>query len=147
MNNWTTKYLNQAEFIANNYSKDPSSKIGALIVSKDNSILSQGWNGFSRGVSDSEYRLNNREIKYKFITHGESNCIFNAAREGISIKDSTLYLYGLPPCNVCANAIVQSGIKNVYIRLKDGVDMSRWEESWVISKIIFEEAKVDWRIE
>lgn len=147
MSDWSTRYLNQAEFIANNYSKDISTKVGCVIVSKYNSVLSQGFNGFSRGVTDSIERLSDRNVKYSLIIHAEQNAVFNAAREGIALKDSTIYLFGLPPCNNCANAIVQSGIKNVYIRLKDGVDMSRWEESWIISKIIFEEAKVDWRIE
>lgn len=146
MSNWIERYLNQAEFIANNYSKDPSSRIGCLIVSSDNVILSQSWNGFPRGVVDSEDRLNNRELKYQYIQHSELNSITNAARNGIALNNSTLYVYGLPICSNCAGAIVQSGIKNVYIRLKENVDMSRWQDSWNISKIIFHEAKVDWRI-
>lgn len=143
---WINKYLNQAEFIANNYSKDPSTKVGAVIVSKNNSILSQGWNGFARGVKDYEFRLNDRAIKYTLIVHGEANAIYNASREGISLLDSSIYLYALPPCSHCANAIVQCGIKNVYIRLKEDLDMKRWEESWALSKLIFDEAGVDWRI-
>lgn len=146
MSNWIERYLNQAEFIANNYSKDPSSRIGCLIVSSDNVILSQSWNGFPRGIVDSEDRLNNRELKYQYIQHSELNSITNAARNGIALNNSTLYVYGLPICSNCAGAIVQSGIKNVYIRLKENVDMSRWHDSWNISKIIFHESKVDWRI-
>lgn len=143
---WITKYLNQAEFVANNYSKDPSSRIGSVIVSKDNSIISQGFNGFSRGVVDSVCRLNNREMKYEFIQHAESNCITNAARNGIALNDSTIFVYGLPICSNCAGMIINAGIKNVYIRLKKDIDWSRWEESWSYSKIMFHEAGVDWRI-
>lgn len=147
MSTWCERYLNQAEFIANNYSKDISTKVGCVIVSIDNSVLTQGFNGFSRGVTDSIERLSDRKIKYSLVNHAEVNAIFNAAREGIALKNSTLYLFGLPPCNNCANAIVQSGIKNVVIRLKPHTDMSRWEESWAIAKVIFEEADIDWRIE
>jgi dCMP deaminase len=147
MSSWTDRYLNQAEFIANNYSKDPSTKVGALIVSKDNSILSQGWNGFPRGVKDYDFRLNDRELKYKLVVHAEVNAIFNAAHEGISLKESVMYMYNLPPCNVCAAAIIQSGIKEVHIRLRQDSDISRWKDSWAFSQMMFEEAGVYWTIQ
>lgn len=140
--NWIVKYLNQAEFVAKGYSKDPSSKIGCVVVSEDNSLLSQSWNGFPRGVEDSDERLNNRELKYKLVVHSESNAICNAARNGVALNNSSIFVYGLPICSSCAGMIVQAGIKEVYIRYDKDKDLSRWEESWNVSKTIFEESGV-----
>jgi dCMP deaminase len=146
MGNWTKRYLDQTEFIAKSYSKDPSTKVGALIVSKYNAVLSQGWNGFARGVDDSAERYNNREVKYKLVCHAEINAICNSARNGIPLNDSSIYLYPLPPCSACATAIIQAGIKNVYVRAS-GDSMERWKDSIEYTKLQFEEAGINMEIE
>ena len=81
---WIQRYFKIAEQVSS-WSKDPSSKIGAIIVGDKGQIISQGYNGFPRGVIDSEDRYNQRETKYKLVVHAEMNAILNAfLPEGVS---------------------------------------------------------------
>ena len=95
-------------------SKDPHTQVGACIVSDDNKILSMGYNGFPKGCSDDEFPWNRDgaplENKYFYTTHSELNAILNY--RGGSLEGSKLYV-SLFPCNECAKAIIQSGIKEV----------------------------------
>ena len=96
-------------------SKDPSSQVGACIVdSKTNRILSVGYNGLPKNCSDDEYPWikegETLETKYPYVVHAELNAILN--NRGVSLEDSKLYTT-LFPCNECAKAIIQSGIKEV----------------------------------
>ena len=95
-------------------SKDPSTQVGACIVDSEKRILSTGYNGFPHGCSDDEFPWNRDEAlgetKYQFVVHAELNAILNAS--GKSLAGSTLYV-GLFPCNECAKAIIQSGIREV----------------------------------
>lgn len=99
-----------AELVAS-WSKDPSRKIGAVIVRPDRTIASVGYNGFPRGVVDTEARYDDREVKYQLVVHAEANAILSA---GESVKGMTLYgtLY---PCCECAKLIIQSGIRTVIV--------------------------------
>jgi len=127
MNKWTKRYLQIAEDVSS-WSKDPSTKIGAVCVGHKGQLLSQGYNGFPRGIKDSSDRLQDREEKYKYVVHAELNCIFNAAINGVSLDRSTMYLYGLPTCTECAKGIIQVGISRVIIQQpREGLE--RWEES------------------
>ena len=90
------------------WSKDPSKKIGAVVIGENGQVLAQGYNGFPRGVKDTEERYNNRETKYNYIVHAEMNAIYNASWNGVSLKDATIYIYGLPCCHECAKGIIQS---------------------------------------
>ena len=96
-------------------SKDPSTQVGCCIVSEDNKILSMGYNGLPIGCSDDEFPWDREgddplETKYFFTTHSELNAILNY--RGGSLDGSTLYV-SLFPCNECAKAIIQAGIKQV----------------------------------
>ena len=95
-------------------SKDPNTQVGACIVSKDNKILSVGYNGFPIGCSDDEFPWEREgeqlETKYPYVTHGELNAILNY--RGGSLEGTTLYV-SLFPCNECTKAIIQSGIKKI----------------------------------
>ncbi len=95
-------------------SKDPNSQVGACIVSQDNKILSMGYNGFPIGCSDDEFPWiregNPLDTKYLYVTHSELNAILNY--RGGSLEGAKLYV-SLFPCNECAKAIIQSGIKTV----------------------------------
>ena len=103
-------------------SKDNRTKIGAVIVGKDNEILSTGYNSFPRGANDTlEYRQIPPE-KYYWFSHAERNAIFNAAKNGIKLDGSTLYVT-MMPCSSCALAIVQSGIKKVKVHKFSDVDV------------------------
>ena len=120
---WIKRFMHLTSEIAK-WSKDPSRKIGAIIVGNYKQIISQGYNGFPRGVNDSDERYQDRETKYKFVVHAEMNAILNALYNGSSVKGSTIFVSGLPVCNECAKAIIQSGIKEViYMSDKyDGTD-------------------------
>ena len=95
-------------------SKDPCTQVGACIVSSDNKILSMGYNGLPRGCSDDDFPWTKEgdplENKYFYTTHSELNAILNY--RGGSLEGSKLYV-SLFPCNECAKAIIQSGIKTV----------------------------------
>src|SRR5574344_1264021 len=95
-------------------SKDPHSQVGACIVSRENKILSMGYNGFPMGCSDDEFPWNREgeplDNKYFYVTHSELNAILNY--RGGSLEGARLYV-SLFPCNECAKAIIQSGIRTI----------------------------------
>ena len=93
-------------------SKDPGTQVGACIVSPDNIIISTGYNGMPKGCSDDEFPWGREgaETKYPYVVHAELNAILNA--NGRDLRGSRLYV-ALFPCNECAKAIIQSGVKEV----------------------------------
>lgn len=93
-------------------SKDPNTQVGACIVSEDNIILSTGYNGMPKGCSDDDYpwARDGDETKYPYVVHAELNAILNSG--GRDLNNSKIYV-ALFPCNECAKAIIQSGIKEV----------------------------------
>ncbi len=138
---WAGRYLELARLVST-WSKDPSSSVGAVVVGDHGQILSTGYNGFPRGVHDTEERLNDRETKYKFTIHAEMNCVFNAALSNVSLQGATMYVFGLPICHECAKGIAQSGISEVVLPAPSINTAPKWEESWKTSVEIFEEAGV-----
>lgn len=138
---WDCRYLKLAKEIAQ-WSLDPSTKIGAVAVGLKGQVLSQGFNGFPRGIKDLETRLNDRETKYKFIVHGEMNMIYNATYNGVSLDQSTVYVYGLPVCSECAKGIIQVGVKRVVMNKQEISD--RWIESWERTKSFFDEVGIEY---
>ena len=98
--------------LADHRSKDPSTQVGACIVSQDNIIISTGYNGMPMGCSDDEFPWDREgaETKYPFVVHAELNAILNAS--GRDLRGSRVYV-ALFPCNECAKAIIQSGVKEV----------------------------------
>ncbi len=117
---WDEYFMGVAD-MAGRRSKDPNTQVGACIVSDDNKILSMGYNGFPRGCSDDEFPWSRESgddddpysTKYLYVTHSELNAILNY--RGGSLEGSKLYVT-LFPCNECAKAIIQSGIKTVIYR-------------------------------
>jgi dCMP deaminase len=142
MSKWDERFLRMAEEVST-WSKDPSRKIGVVAVDENHRVLSQGYNGFPRGIDDNPVRYENRNIKYKYIVHGEMNCIYNATYNGVSLHGATLYVYGLPVCNECAKGIIQTGIKKVIMKKHDDVP-EKWSDSWKDTKRIFDEAGITW---
>ncbi len=101
-------------------SKDPGTQVGACIVSPDNRIVGVGYNGLPYGCDDKEYPWAREgaymETKYPYVVHAELNAILNSTRE---LKGCRIYV-SLFPCNECAKAIIQSGIKEIiYVSDKD----------------------------
>jgi len=138
---WDDRYIALVKEVST-WSKDPSSKIGSLVVSPSGSVLAQGYNGFPRGIADRVDRLENREIKYDYMVHAEMNCIYNATYNGISLLNSTIYIYGLPVCHECAKAIIQVGIKRV-VSIQTKTLSSKWEKSCSLALNLFKEAGVE----
>jgi dCMP deaminase len=141
MSTWDKRWFGLAQHVST-WSKDPSTKVGAVIVDSDQRMLSMGWNGFPRGVKDSSERLDHRDTKYKLVVHAEANAIYNAGYNGVSLKDSTMYVHGLPCCNECAKAIIQSGVKRVYMRYPTDESRLEWAESFKVTSQMFGEAGV-----
>lgn len=114
--NWDEYFIGVAKLSAKR-SKDPNTQVGACIVSEDNKILSMGYNGFPRGCSDEEFPwgkdlelIDPYNAKYLYSTHSELNAILNY--RGGSLEGSKIYVT-LFPCNECAKAIIQAGIKTI----------------------------------
>ena len=108
---WDEYFLGIA-MLAARRSKDPSTQVGACIVSPDNIIISTGYNGMPKGCSDDEFPWDRtgEETKYPYVVHAELNAILNA--NGRDLRGSRIYV-ALFPCNECAKAIIQSGVKEV----------------------------------
>lgn len=129
---WDKRFLGMAELVAS-WSKDPSTKTGAVIVDLDNRVISVGYNGFPKGVKDDE-RLHDRDLKYQLIVHCERNALLFAGR---NLKGCTLYTWPFMSCSVCAAMVIQSGIKRCVAPLNGN---PRWVESFKLSTGLFEEA-------
>lgn len=138
---WLENYLNLAKTVST-WSKDPSTQVGAVAVGQNGQILSQGYNGFPRGVEDSQRRLNDKDVKYKFVVHAEQNCIYNATLNGVSLNGADLYVHGLPVCSECAKGVIQVGIKNVFICHPAEI-APIWQDAYKFTKQMFEEAGVN----
>lgn len=134
-------------------SKDPSTRVGAVIVGPDREIRSAGFNGFPRGIADTHERLHDREQKMRLVVHGEMNAILSAARVGVPLKGCTLYLaatddtgavWGGPPCTRCTVEMIQTGITSVVSWPVRAVP-SRWHADLEQSRAILAEAGIAYR--
>ena len=134
-NKWHSRFVDLAKHISE-WSKDPSTKVGAVIVDEKRRIISTGYNGFSIGVEDTDDRLYNRDIKYEMIVHGEINAIVFARQD---LTNTTLYTYPFMPCSRCASIVIQSGIKTVVAPENHN---PRWTESFALSTKLFNESNV-----
>ena len=141
--NWIEYFLNIAEQVKLK-SKDQSTQIGAVIVGIDNEVLSTGYNSFPRGMDDSKQERQERPEKYFWFEHAERNAIYNAARVGTPLKNSTRYLTSGLPCMDCARGIVNSGIKTVYCKeVCTTKNKEKWDESQKKSLQLLLECGVD----
>lgn len=134
---WKQRFLGLAREVST-WSKDPSKQIGAVIISEEFRVLATGYNGFPKGIEDNETRLTDRETKYKYIVHAEMNAIFNATHSGTSLKDSILFVWGLPVCSECAKGVIQSGVKHIV--MPNGNVPQRWLDSFELSSKLFDES-------
>ena len=132
--NWDEYFMGIA-VLSGLRSKDPATKVGACIVDSDNKVVSIGYNGMPRGLDESQLSWNRGEdldSKYLYVCHAEFNAILNT-RVGSALKDCRLYVT-LFPCNECAKAIIQSGIKEVIY--KD--DKYKTSDNVIVSKSMFD---------
>ena len=139
MTNWDKRFLKLAKHISE-WSKDPSTKVGCVVVGPDRELRSTGFNGLPRGIDDNEERLNNREIKYPLICHAEENAIMHAARIGISLKGCTAYVTW-PPCTRCARSLIQAGVSTIVY--PENIEIpERWMDDFNLSLNMLKEAKI-----
>ena len=139
MTDWDKRFLQLAKHISE-WSKDPSTQVGCVVVGPDRELRSTSFNGLPRGIEDNEQRLNNREIKYPLICHAEENAIMHAARIGMSLKDCTAYVTW-PPCTRCARSLIQAGISTI-VYPKDIEIPDRWMEDFNLSLNMLKEANI-----
>tara|TARA_B100000959_G_scaffold287397_1_gene371744 strand:+ start:4932 stop:5369 length:438 start_codon:yes stop_codon:yes gene_type:complete len=139
---WDRRFLELARHISG-WSKDPSTKVGCVVVGEDREIRSTGFNGFPRGIEDDLDRLEDREQKYPLICHAEENAIMHAARTGVSLKGNTAYVTW-PPCPRCTRSLIQAGVDEVVFPADVAVP-ERWKGEFAISMGMMEEAGIEFR--
>ena len=131
---WDLRFLEMSELVSL-WSKDPSTKVGSVIVDNDRRVISLGYNGFPKGVADND-RLNDREEKYKIVVHAERNALLFANTD---VKNCSIFTYPFMPCPICAGMIIQSGISRVVSFQSNN---ERWEKDFEISRKMFQEADI-----
>lgn len=134
------EYFMRMVYLVASKSKDPSSKIGAILV-KNGNVVSSGFNGLPQKVIDFSSRYLNKEIKYQMVAHAECNSIYYAARHGISTAGASLYTNGLVCCE-CSKAVIQAGITRIIYHEQFAGMNDKWIKSVEFSKIMLDEAGV-----
>lgn len=135
MNKWDNNFLALANTVSM-FSKDPSTKVGAVIVDDDNRVISIGYNGFPKGIRD-DNRLSNRELKYEMIVHAEANALLFA---NAPVRGCTIYTWPFQPCSRCASLIIQAGIRRVVsVESKD----QKWRENFQLAHDMMTEARIE----
>lgn len=137
MTDWHRRFMDLSIHISE-WSKDPSTKVGSVIVDTRRRVTGLGYNGFPRGVRDEAERYADKPTKYALVVHAEANAIMNC---GIIPRYHTLYS-SKAPCSECAKLIVQSGISTVVSPSWD--PSGRWAVDSEFSRIILGEGEVEW---
>lgn len=141
---WEKRFLRLAAGEINTWSKDPSTKVSALLF-RGKYPLMPSYNGFPPGIEDTTERLNDRELKYQLVQHAEANAISNCARMGISTEGASMAITHMP-CTNCAGLLISAGIKKLIVKTPSEDFLSRWKDSIELSKTMFEEAGIEIRL-
>jgi dCMP deaminase len=150
LNKWDLRYLTLARQISA-WSKDPSTKVGAVIADKRGRAVALGFNGFPEKVIDAQHKYENKDTKYEMTVHAEVNAALIA---GLSAAGGTIYVYGAPICPRCAGVLIQADIARAVARtpkctLSDSSSSPcknggiNWDELGRIALEMFDEAKID----
>lgn len=135
---WDLRMLELARLIST-WSKDPSTKCGAVITRPDRTIASVGYNGFPRGMQDTPHLYADREVKYSRVVHCEMNAVLSA-REPLA--GYTLYTWPFMTCDRCAVHMVQAGITRVVYPAATPEQLERWGDALTRAREIYNEANV-----
>ena len=119
-------------------SKDPSTKVGAVLFDEKRRIVSAGYNGFARGVADTDDRLSNRDVKYRLVLHAEKNAILFATGP----THGCTMVVTHPCCAQCAALIIQAGVAHVMWPKPAAEFEERWRQDLVLTREQFTEAGV-----
>lgn len=133
---WDQRFLHLAKHIST-WSKDPSTQVGAVAI-RDRRILATGYNGFPRGVEDSEDRLQDREQKLLRTVHAEGNIVAQASLHGVSLSGASIYIWPFLPCSSCCTLLIQAGVSRVVV--PDIEIPERWLVSFTTSVGMLQEA-------
>ena len=131
---WDRRFLELADLIAT-WSKDPSTRVGAIIVDRQRRIVSQGYNGFPLGTNDDPGIYDDRPRKYRRVLHAEKNALLFAQR---NLEGCTLYVTH-PPCGQCTAAAIQMGISRIVTRPASPDMAERWTEEFSEAKAMAED--------
>jgi dCMP deaminase len=151
LDRWDVHFLQQA-LLWSTMSKDPNTRVGAVIAGPDRTIRTSGFNGFPRGIADSVVRLTVRDTKLRLMVHAERNAICSAARNGIATSGCTLYIaatddsglvWGGPPCTACTIELIQAGITRVIAYRQKSP--SKWHDDLMFARSLLSEAGVSYR--
>lgn len=135
------QYYKLAVYQANLFSKDPSTKVGCIILAPESlQILSCGYNGLPRNINENPERWM-RPMKLMWCEHSERNALYNACRSGTKLENG-IAIVTLYPCADCARGLIQSGIKTIVVPEPNWQDL-RWGEHFQVSKVMFEEAQIE----
>jgi len=134
---WDSRFLKLAKIVSE-WSKDPSTKVGAVLVRPNRTVAALGFNGFPRKVLDHAERYDHRPTKYEMVVHAETNALLST-RE--NVKGYTLYVTPLPPCSQCAAEIVQQEIGKIVVLMPEKLP-DTWAKKWDVSRTMFSEAGI-----
>lgn len=136
---WDDRFVKLAEHVAG-WSKDPSTKVGAVIVDGKRRVVSVGYNGLPRGVTDTDERLQDRAVKLRMTIHGEINAILFAKAP---LDGCILYTWPFMSCSACAAVVIQSGIRRVVAPVMPESVQPRWGDDCRLARSMFDEAGVE----
>jgi len=137
---WHIRFMKLALEVAS-WSKDPSTQVGCVLV-RNKKVLSTGYNGLPKNLSDSLDILHDREKKYELTVHAEVNAVTTAALHGISTEGATAYVT-FNPCSRCAAVLINAGVTSVY-SYGGSIIPTRWLENFILASRILAEAGVDY---
>lgn len=135
---WDQRFLGLARHVAG-FSKDPSTKVGAVAV-RDRRILATGYNGLPQHVADTPERLGSREVRLAMTVHAEANLIAHAARHGVCLAGSVIYIWPLMACAQCAAQLIQTDCIRVVV--PDYLEPVRWADSFSFARQMLTEAGI-----
>lgn len=134
---WHKRFAALAEHVAS-WSKDPSTKVGCVLVDEKRRVVGMGYNGFPRGVADGPERYADRSIKYPMVVHAEANAILNAVGD---TQGTFAYVTHLP-CADCMGLLIQAGIRSIITHRPDDALAERFRESFNITDTMSKESGV-----
>jgi dCMP deaminase len=139
---WHIRFLRLAQEVSS-WSIDPSTKVGCVLV-KNKRVISTGYNGFPKNISDSFDRLMDREQKYEITVHAEVNAVTTAALHGVNTEGCFAYLTMLP-CSRCSSVLINAGVNKIYVSGKTEIP-PRWIENFKLASELLSEASVELKI-
>jgi dCMP deaminase len=137
---WHVRFIKLAHEVST-WSIDPSTKVGCVLV-KNKRVISTGYNGFPKNISDNFDRLMDREQKYEITVHAEVNAVTTAALHGVSTDGATAYVTW-NPCSRCAAVLINAGITSVYASAENEIP-TRWLSNFILASNLLAEAGVEY---